>query len=225
MEDPSLQYDLSPETSDEPNLNLRFLIGFSWGMVYAVSIGILNMQIEKLRLRNEWWKHWIAELEITRKTPHVFSWLCIWFYHEQFGSDQAPTTLAYFWSVGLIGLGTLNLIRLYSPAAQRWSEVKLKGFLREDENQQKQRWPAVFSLIGALVLTLVVFRNRHVVVLGTICCTSGDAFACFCGRIWPKSTEIRQGKSVAGFLGASLSTTVHTLLYLYFCGYLPVVSV
>jgi dolichol kinase len=225
MEDPSLQYDLAPETSDQSNLKLRFLIGFSWGMVYAVTIGLLNSQVEKLRLRNKWWKHWIAELEIQRKMPHVFSYLPIWFYHENFGSDQSPMTLAYFWLIGLIGLGTLNLIRLYSPAAQRWSEANLKGFLREDENKQKQRWPAVFSLIGALVVTLVVFGNRHVTNLGTICCTSGDAFACFCGRIWPKSTEIRQGKSVAGFLGAGLATALHTLVYLYFCGYLAVVSV
>lgn len=127
--------------------------------------------------------------------------------------------------MSLIGLGALNLIRLYSPDAQRWSEVNFKGFLREDENKQKQRWPAVFSLIGALALTLLVFDNRHVTVLAAICCTSGDAFACFCGRLWPKSTQIRHGKSVAGFLGASLATAVHSLLYLYICDYLAVVSV
>jgi dolichol kinase len=225
MENLSFQYDLASETSDSSNPNLRFLIAFGYGMVYAITIGILNIQIENLRSRNKWWKHWILQLEIQRKTPHVFSWLCVWFYYEHYASDESEMTLAFYWSVAFFGLGALNLIRLYSPAAQRWSEVNLKGFLREDENKQKQRWPAIFSLFGALVLTLVVFGNRHVTILGTICCTSGDAFACFCGRIWPKSNEIRKGKSVAGFLGASLATAVHTLLYLYFCDYLAVVSV
>jgi dolichol kinase len=79
MEDPSLQYELAPESSDLQNSNLKFFIAFGYGMVYSVTIGLLNIQIEKLRSRNKWWKYWIAELEITRKMPHVFSWLCVWF--------------------------------------------------------------------------------------------------------------------------------------------------
>lgn len=224
MEDPSLQNDLSLEAPAQPNGNLRFLIGFGYGMVYALSIGLFNSQLEKLRCRNKWWDHWITELEIQRKMPHVFSWLCIWFYYEHYASDESTGTLAFYWSMSLVGLGILNLIRLNYPAAQAWSEVNFKGFLRTDENNQKQRWPAIFALIGGLVVTLIVIANRHITVLGAICCTSGDAFACFLGRIYPKSTLIRPGKSIAGFLGASVSTAVHTMVYLYFCGYIAVLS-
>ena len=57
-------------------------------------------------------------------------------------------------------------------------------------------------------------------VLGCACCTTGDAFACFLGKIFPNSYEIRKGKSVAGFLGAAVTTSIHSFLYLYLMGYL-----
>ena len=58
-------------------------------------------------------------------------------------------------------------------------------------------------------------------MLGITCCTTGDAFACFMGRYYPNSTEIRKGKTVVGFLGAAITTSVHSWAYLYFLGRIP----
>lgn len=81
-------YDFIDSPSPKVNENLRFVIAFMYGMVYAISMGLLNIQLEKLRSRSKWWKHWIAELEIQRKTPHVFSFLCIWYWFEMFAGHQ-----------------------------------------------------------------------------------------------------------------------------------------
>ena len=81
MEDPSIQHDLSLEAPVQSNENIRFLMGFGYGILWGICVGLLNVQLEKLQSRNKWWKHWISELDIQRKMPHVFSWLCIWFWY------------------------------------------------------------------------------------------------------------------------------------------------
>lgn len=67
--------------------------------------------------------------------------------------------------------------------------------------------------------------NRSFVVLGSICCTTGDAFACFMGRLFPKSQPIREGKTVAGFLGAACFTAIHALAYLILSGYVAQITI
>ena len=75
------------------------------------------------------------------------------------------------------------------------------------------------------MLSLLIIGDRHYSVLGAMCCTTGDAFACFFGRIFWDSRVIRNGKSVAGFLGAGVATAVHAVGYVYFCGYFVEVGV
>merc|ERR1712086_369774 len=128
----------------------------------------------------------------------------------------STNSLAIYLGMGSALLAALNLLRLKNQMVKDWVTDNWKGFLR-DENDE---WPACIGLFGALAICNYTTGLRSMVVLGSACCTTGDAFACFLGRIFPNSYEIRKGKSVAGFLGAAVTTSVHSFLYMYLMGYL-----
>ena len=195
----------------------RVLVYFGYGLIYALFIGALNKRIEELRTRSSWWNHWIVLLEIERKSIHVLSWFCIFVMHDLMPIADDTNTIALYFGFCVVIFSILNIIRLCSPTVKSWVRNNWKGFLRDEE---KERWPAIFSLLAAITLSNLTTGLRVIVILGCTCCTTGDAFACFMGRAFPNSREIRNGKTWAGFLGAGILTSIHNWLYLALSGYI-----
>jgi len=75
--------------------------------------------------------------------------------------------------------------------------------LRSDE----EKYPAIFVFFLAIALSVCITDSKIITLIGVTACTSGDAFACFVGKTFPNSTEIRKGKTYAGFLGAAIATS------------------
>lgn len=140
--------------------NIRFIVYFAYGITYGLVVGLLNIQLDKLKNRNEWWRKWIILLELERKSVHVLSWAMFYFGHEI--APLSTMSLCMYWGFGASILGVLNIIRLNSTAARNWIERNMKGFLREDEKEQ-QNWPAIFSLFTAICIALLITRNKKIV--------------------------------------------------------------
>lgn len=195
----------------------RIIVYFVYGLIYCFFIGLLNKKIESLRTRSEKWNYYIVQLDIERKTVHVLCWFCILIIQDVMPLSNSATSMGCYYGFVSFLLAILNIIRLCVPSVKQWVSLNWKGFQR---NEDTERWPAVFSLQAALSLANLATGMRTIVVLGVTSCTTGDAFACFMGRLFPNSREIRNGKSIAGFLGAGILTAIHCLCYCVSMGYI-----
>jgi hypothetical protein len=128
---------------------IRFIIYFAYGITYGIVVGLLNMNIEKLRTRSEWWNHWIVRLEVERKTVHVLSWFCFWILHDLVPMSFSTNSLAIYLGFASASLAALNLLRLNSQTVKDWVNENWKGFLREEDDD----WPAVIALFAAIAIS------------------------------------------------------------------------
>jgi len=126
----------------EANLN-RLLVYFSYGLIYAFFIGLLNQKIESLRTRSEKWNYYIVQLEIERKSVHVLCWFCFLVMQDLMPLFNTATEIGIGYGVCAGFLAILNIIRLWCPSVKQWVSKNWKGFLR---NEDTEKWPAIFSL-------------------------------------------------------------------------------
>jgi len=95
------------------------------------------------------------------------------------------------------------LIRLHNQNVHSWVKKNWKGFFRSDD----EKWPAILVYFLAMAISVYITDNKIITLLGIAACSTGDAFACFAGKTFPNSKEIRKGKTWAGFIGASLANS------------------
>jgi len=95
------------------------------------------------------------------------------------------------------------LIRLNSSSVQSWVKKNWKGFFRSDD----EKWPAILVYFLAMAISVLITDDKIITLLGIAACSTGDAFACFAGKTFPDSIAFRKGKTLAGFLGASVANS------------------
>jgi len=95
------------------------------------------------------------------------------------------------------------LLRLHNKKIQSYVKENWKGFLRSDD----ENWPAIIVYFLAMGISVYITDDKIITLLGIAACSTGDAFACFAGRTFPNSNEIRKGKTWAGFMGASIANS------------------
>lgn len=191
-----------------------FIVYFAIGLVFVYLIGLLNKLIDKFKNKSAKHKYWIENLEIERKTLHITVWFTFLIVHDICGHIYTNTKLAIVWTSASIVQSFFNLIRLNSEYVRVWVKNNWKGILRNDD----EKWPAILVYFLAMGMSVYITDDKIITQLGIVACSTGDAFACFVGRAFPNSTEIRKGKTWAGFMGASISNSQHCWLYLYISG-------
>ncbi|KAG9245772.1 phosphatidate cytidylyltransferas-like protein [Calycina marina] len=142
------------------------------------------------------WRSFVHRHEVPRKLLHVsIGFFTLWFYV----SGIQTNAITPYLMAGLIPIATMDFLRHTYPFLNRFYVRVLGAFMRETEYDG---WNGViWYLLGAWIV-LWSFP-KDVAVMGVLLLSWCDTAASTIGRAYGRYTpRIRQGKSLAGSLGA-----------------------